>query len=426
MKLALGVTCRSLFSGFAVIVICGISSFTSDRYAETQRAASPREVATKPGSSFAGYRVTKTFAGEHAALVPPNDRTEQHPVAIFQDKEGRIWVGDHAHRSVVHMYDERADTWTTFGPGEEQSVFSGLHFESGALLPSTVHHVCQSEDGVIWFSGAYSYAYSDAIRKSVPYLHPYICLSSYDGKAWRGKSGELDKYMEPLGLIQSAEGGAWFWIADELSHHDAGRWSASVKLSSKIDCDSGGVSPHPTPDPKRSEIACCIEAGAQDREGYLWLCTSGSVLTFNPKTGDCSAYPEIGHSDLVYEDRRGRMWFNTAGPAASMYDRRKGSVVKHKIWDHVPSPYGPYGGEVRPRVRAILEDKQGRIVFAVDGGLLLFSESDNDWSFAAVKELGLEAQGRHNWIRGAMTDRNGRFWLVTVNGIVVLEQDQSQ
>jgi ligand-binding sensor domain-containing protein len=160
----------------------------------------------------------------------------------------------------------------------------------------------------------------------------------------------------------------------------------------------------------------------QDREGDIWISGFSGMLTFNPRAREFKKYPLVGDADLIYEDPVGRMWFYTTVGEVVVYDRKTGSLRSDKIWEHIPSPYGRYEGRTEARARGMFQDRRGRMVLAVDGGLLMLSQADNKWSFAAVKELGIEPTGMSNGIRGATVDRSGRIWLITLNGIAVLGQ----
>ena len=101
-----------------------------------------------------------------------------------------------------------------------------------------------------------------------------------------------------------------------------------------------------------------------------------------------------------------------------MYDKVRDSVTTYKLSDDLSDKSTARQETV---VRAIYQDKQGRILFGVDQGVLSYQETDKKWVFKRMGKVGLDASGEPGDVNYIMEDRSGEIWVVTTAGIAVLE-----
>jgi ligand-binding sensor domain-containing protein len=314
------------------------------------------------------------------------------------------------------LYDERTGVWDSFSDRDSDS--DGIHHHGDALLPLQIAHICQSKDGIMWFSdGSFS-------QKLLAAGKDRLFLTSFDGKEWRSFPFAATSNSS-IGLIQGTDGRVWSWAMDELRYWERGRWSEPTRISDVLNDPAPQLPTSLAGTSKGQEILeryrtrYEILGAMQDREGYLWLTTDSGVFTYNPRTSEFRRYPALRdvRADPIYEDHQGRIWFNDLY-AATMYDRSKGTVTSYDPLDHTvrhePDDYSMIVG--------ICQDRRGRMIFACAEGLVILNEVENRWSFAATKGLGLDAELVRNTLVGIMEDSHERIWLSGFTGIAILAQ----
>lgn len=361
---------------------------------------------------FGGYRIVRRLAAPNAPL---GGGRRPFPRLVFEDNRGRFWIA-HVNGGRVQLYDERTGVWDMFSDRDSDS--DGIHHHGDALLPSDIAHICQSKDGIMWFSD------TSFSQRLVVAWKDRLFLTSFDGKQWRSFPFAATSNGE-IGLIQGIDGRVWFWAMDELRYWERGRWSEPTRISDVLKDPAPQLPPSLAGTSNGQEILeryrtrYEILAAMQDREGYLWLSTYGGVLTYNPRTREFRKYRDLRdvRAGSIYEDHQGRIWFNQRYEA-SMYDRSKGTVTSYNPLDHAvrhaPDDYS--------MIEGICEDRRGWMIFASAEGLVILNEIENRWSFAATKGLGLDAELVRNTLLGIMEDSRGRIWLPGFTGIAILAQ----
>jgi hypothetical protein len=399
--------------GSKALVVLGllvVGSATNTGMKRAGQASRPATIEGQSGSAdgvFGGYSVLKTFRDE---VVNVGGRHNCFPRFVFEDNAGRFWIAHAGPDSGVQVYDERLDSWALYR-GSGSGAADGATRET-PLLPARIESICQSKDGIMWFSD----------RSASDEPGGGIALSSFDGSRWRSFPVGRSDF---IGLIQGLDGRVWLWARDELRYWDNGRWSEVTRLSEQFaappDPPTASARGPNRPDlERRDRERYYIIGGMQDREGYVWLSTSSTVLTLNPQTGEIRRYPQIKdtRTDSIYEDHQGRVWFNLAYSVV-MYDRSKEAVTYFKPLNHFPPEYGADHLEM---IGGIYQDARGRMVFATSGGLLFLEEAGMKWGFADVKGLGMDKDGVTNDLANISEDSHGRIWLVSIFGIAVLGQ----
>jgi len=162
----------------------------------------------------------------------------------------------------------------------------------------------------------------------------------------------------------------------------------------------------------------------RDRDGALWAGTMGGLVRYRPESGERSRFrhrsedPGSLSANQVFaleEGAAGELWIGTAR-GLDRYDPATGSFV------HLPLGISdgdtePLSGKVSTAVRALLEDRRGKLWIGVQGlGLVRFDP-----------ESGERIRYRHDaedprsliqdWVLALYEDRRGNLWVGTWGGI---------
>jgi len=382
------------------------------RFTNLTDAAAAIQTATED-AGFGGYRIVKRLSRPNAPL---GGGRSPYPKLVFEDNQGRFWIA-HVRGGLVQLYDERSGVWDMFSDRDSDS--DGIHHHGDALLPSDIAHICQSKDGIMWFSDGYFSQQLLAAWKD------RLFLTSFDGKQWRSFPFTATS-KGSIGLIQGNDGRVWSWAMDELRYWERARWSEPTRIADVLKDPAPQLPPSLAGTLKGQEIReryrtrYEILGAMQDREGYLWLSTYSGVFTYNPRTSEFRRYPDLRdvRAGSIYEDHQGRIWFNQSYEA-SMFDRSKGTVTSYNPLDHIVRRPNAHDYSM---IEGICQDRRGRMIFASADGLVILNEIENRWSFAATKELGLDAELVTNTLVGIMEDSRARIWLAGFTGIAILAQ----
>jgi signal transduction histidine kinase/ligand-binding sensor domain-containing protein/AraC-like DNA-binding protein len=118
----------------------------------------------------------------------------------------------------------------------------------------------------------------------------------------------------------------------------------------------------------------------EDRNGWLWLGTSGGVYVFNPDSliADPKAYYHYNYArgqlrsneiKYIFSDSRGDVWIATSGAGASVCTPGDGNGYGSLAFRH----YGMEDGLCNDVVQSIAEDRQGNIWLATEYGISKFA-----------------------------------------------------
>lgn len=318
----------------------------------------------------AGHVVLRTLYGNYDGIGVGSIRS------IFQSRDGRVWifadscdyVPDDISRLLV--YDEMQN-----------------RFEY-TRLGSNWSDMGQTLDGRMW---VWSRMDDD---KTVRF---------YDGQRWKRLNPPFWPSKRVPGVdirraFMGRDGKIWFLRNKTLRSYDGYNWKSYANLPSL----TGGI--------------CEV---LEDSEGYIWIGASGGVFRLDPAKNEwriIRKLPEI-RSQLMYEDRKGRIWFYYSRGEMCVYDKATGISQFFKLDDHLPKSAGEADvGSID--IYSIYEEKAGRMMFGTDEGLVTFMENENKWELFTRKNSVLPA----NHIACIIEDQAGRIWLGTGKGIMVLDR----
>jgi len=322
------------------------------------------------GKEVAGHVVSRTLYGNYDGISVGSIKS------IFQSRDGRFWI-------FADSYDYVPDDISTLLVYDEtQNRFEYTGFKSNwSSIGLTL-------DGRMW---VWSMMDED---KSV---------RVYDGKRWNRSEPLFWPAKRTPGIdiriiFTGRNGKLWFLHNGMLQSYDGYKWKSYASLPSI----TGGIG-----------------GALEDSEGKVWIGGSTEVFRFDPAKNEWSVIRELPRirSQLIYEDRKGRIWFVYSRGEMRVYHKETGSSRLLKLRDHLPKNAGEVdSGFIY--TYSIYEDKSGRMMFGTDEGLLTFIESENKWELFTRKNSVLPA----NHVMCILEDQAGRIWLGTGKGIVVLEQ----
>lgn len=163
----------------------------------------------------------------------------------------------------------------------------------------------------------------------------------------------------------------------------------------------------------------------QDREGFLWAGTQDGLArwdgyrfrTWAPNPKDAASIPD-NYVQALFQDRAGRMWVGTGGNGLARYDAREDRFVR--------VPVGP-GGTSHVAVLSMADDGAGGLWVGTLGGLDHLNANgvaDSHWHArgGGAAENALPADE----VRAMLRDSEGRLWLGTRKGLVLMDGKRLQ
>jgi len=347
----------------------------------------------------AGHRIIRVFSKSNSPI-------RGFPLGfdagkLFQDRTGKFWVTPGVGtKSIVEVYDEHNQQWTTFG--DAAGTTSNLLHYREALLPHDVEHVGQSKDGRMWFADGSTNSYKRPL------------LTSFDGTQWQ-RFDFLEKstgYVR-VGFRSDTEGTLWFWSGEELRNYDGARWSPTYRISEMF---KEPVPRNAAAD--RETVRYEVFDAIQDRDKLWWFALVSGIVRYDKIRNVWKRFPQIEPNRQIYEDRSGRLWFADTD-LVSVYDKSKDSVRSFRLSDHLTTEHCGYS---LPTLRCMYQDKRGQMLFGHGCGLICYSETTSKWELIHFNRIGLkDSDDESNAVNDIMEDRQGRIWISCSTAILVLE-----
>ena len=302
--------------------------------------------------------------------------------AIFQDSEGWVWFG--TDRGIARFN----------GADFESSAVSGSAYEQ--LAGEDVRSITEDRGGVMWL------ATPRGARR----------ITKAGGSVEGGIDGVNARH-----LYSDSTGKVWVSTAEGLIRFDG---STSVQLDQSTGLPSSDV-----------------KAVAEDKNGKIWVATArglaiidgGKVSTFDQQpqpdpsetqpdrresrvrpsresgaatpASSLEAAPPVEHDvSCILVDTRGALWF-AGSRGVYVFDGKKLSRVRSTALESASTS----------GVRAIGQDRRGRIWFALGaGGALLYDPDQDEWQLVGSLE--------RNKVAAVFSGSEGITWFATDNGAV--------
>lgn len=398
---------RIFYSILCSLAVIGASSCKGE-HLFASNDLSDKQMSEPKQAEPSGHHILKVYTTENSELQIKSPRV------IFQDDTRRFWIGGDFG---VQTYNYELDQWGSLQHNFHDSLSESRDGTENIPIGYSTVKIIESRDNKLWFISDWGMGDKG--------------LTTYDGEVWKHINWEICTmtYCD-LNLFLGRDGILWCTFGDKLHSYDGRQWKLQLKLSEMIN-----DAPLRIPQKLRKTIEAnaavldyaarhSIHSGLQDSEGYFWIGTRNSLVMFDARMQECRPYPQTGHSsiDRIYEDRTGRMWFASNTGQVYVYQKGKSAWVSYNLLNQLPpilardtskAPVMPH-----PLVQAIYQDKAGRMMFATNKGLLVFSERENKWELYTPSNSALPGE----IVTSIIEDRSGRIWVGTSRGIVVLEQ----
>jgi hypothetical protein len=318
--------------------------------------------------------------------------------AMFEDSSHRYWFGCYWDRAVA-MYDRPSGDWKVFGDHRPLDD-PGLQYWNVAVLPGSVCGIAESKDGRVWFASDFANSRkgpSNPAPRSGPDDFTYFQEGRWaSGSAPMADNGEL----ESCGMFRGIDGRLWFWRDGELTSYDGQACSRPIRLRDVLGDVRGGWA---------------IGGGLEDAAARLWLETRDGLVM-----SDADHRAWIKRVDVdrlvgligptMHQDRRGRLWF-VRPMSAVVYEPTLGTATRYAPPESLPGME-----DKATRINALYQDREGRLLFGLDSGLVSFTPDNGKWEFFDLWpfEIG-------NNVGVIMEDDAGRIWVTALLGVLVLE-----
>jgi signal transduction histidine kinase/ligand-binding sensor domain-containing protein len=319
----------------------------------------------------------------------PHSLSSDFVSCLCRDKEGSIWAGTDAGLN-------RLD------PDTEMVVrYQGRQQDPHSLRGDIVQAIYEDRDGALWVGT------DSGLNHFDPQAERFTLYQPIPGG---GRSGA----NTVRAIFQDAQGALWAGTEFGLNRFDPELRQFTRYVARPDD-----------PDSLSDDFILSIH---EDAEGSLWVGTYGGGLNHvHPSTASFLHYesdpadPDSlagNHVWSVYEDHRGTLWVGLAGEGLDRLDPGTEGFVHYRQassedgWWRQPQPSG---GLSDGRIRAILEDDQGRLWLGTENGLNAFNPETERFTIYFHDPSDTHTLS-HNDIREIYQDSQGRIWIGTFGG----------
>jgi ligand-binding sensor domain-containing protein/signal transduction histidine kinase len=344
-----------------------------------------------------------------APLGPSEGSSAQAVTAVFEDREGDLWIG-HAD-GIERLRDSAFVTYSTpEGLPTEGSNPVFVDSEDRLWFPPV-------GGGLWWVKGdRHGTVTNDGLNRDVVYA-----LDGGQGEVWLGRQrGGLTRLLLQNGGLQTrtythAQGLAQDSVYSVYRARDGTIWAGT--LSSGVSMLRNGHFTNYTVEQglALNTVVSILEAS----DGWMWFATPSGLSTFSKGRWETFRTAEGLPSDNInclLEDSAGLIW---AGTAAGIAFRGSGNAFR--VPPNAPEP-------LQGQILGLAEDKSGALWVATSNHILRVNRdklSQGTLGEGDVREFGL-ADGlrgvggvkRH---RSVIADHLGRIWFSLDSGIAVVD-----
>jgi signal transduction histidine kinase/ligand-binding sensor domain-containing protein/CheY-like chemotaxis protein len=359
----------------------------------------------------------------------PHSLSHDHVWAVLEDDAKRLWV---ATPNGLDLFDQNSESFIRYGHDadnpqslRDSDVMSLYQDRGGVLWVGTREGGASHWNPRSWLMGHY---FSEAFRGAQ--IESFADDGA--GKMWVGTIGggliEIDARSggeRRYGADRTGEA----QLSDErvmtlLNDHQGSLWIGTMAGGlDRLDLGSGKMRVYrSTPGDTNTLPADGIMSLYEDRLGTLWVGTfRGGLASIDRATDKITRYPfgaaaanglSSSKASAIVEDSLGNLWIGTDGGGLNLFERKSGRFYAYRRDDRDPKSLSD------DTVYALHIDPHGDLWVGTAGGGLdrVVGTSAKPQAVQFESQSGLRGMPSQV-VYGIESDREGRLWLSTNNGL---------
>jgi signal transduction histidine kinase/ligand-binding sensor domain-containing protein/CheY-like chemotaxis protein len=360
----------------------------------------------------------------------PHSLSHDHVWALLEDSAKRLWV---ATADGLDLFDQNSETFIRYGHDADnpQSLRDGdalsLYQDRGGVLwVGTREGGASHWNPRSWLLGHY---FSEAFRGA----QVESFAEDGAGKLWVGTIGggliEFDSGSGRERRIGAEKSGGGPLLSDErvmalLNDHQGSLWIGTMAGGlDRLDLASGKIRVYrSTAGDANTLPADGVMSVYEDRLGTVWVGTfRGGLASIDRTTDKITRYPfgaaaanslSSSKASAIVEDSLGNLWIGTDGGGLNLFERKSGRFHAYRRDDRDPTSLSD------DTVYALHIDPHGDLWVGTAGGGLdrVVGTSAKPEAVHFENQSGLRGMPSQV-VYGIESDREGRLWLSTNNGL---------
>jgi signal transduction histidine kinase/ligand-binding sensor domain-containing protein/CheY-like chemotaxis protein/HPt (histidine-containing phosphotransfer) domain-containing protein len=352
----------------------------------------------------------------------PKSLSQDSVWSVLEDNAQRLWV---ATGDGLNLFDRAKESFTRYGHDSDNpqslhsSVVSSLYQDRGGILwVGTREGGASHWNPRSWLFGHY---FSDAFRAT----SVNAIADDGAGKVWVGTFGAgLVEIDSRTGRERRYDGLTENRIMALLYDHHGALWIGTMSGGlNKLDIATGKIQVfRSVPDDPSTLPADGIMTLYQDRAGSLWAGTfHGGLANIERTTGKVTRFPfapgnanalSSSKASAIVEDSLGNLWIGTDGGGLNLLEVKSGRFHAYRRDDRDPNSIGD------DTVYALHIDHHGDLWVGTAGAGLerVVGSSAEPGAVRFESQAHLEGMSSEV-VYGIESDRDGRLWLSTNNGL---------
>lgn len=360
----------------------------------------------------------------------PRSLSHDHVWAVLEDAAQRLWI---ATADGLDLFDRGSDSFVRYGHDADNPQ---------SLRDADAMSLYQDRGGVLWVgtreggashwnprSWLFGHYFSDAFRAA-----QVISFADDDaGNVWVGTIGggliEIDTRTGREHRYGADKSGANPPLSDDrvmalLNDRRGSLWIGTMSGGlDRLDLVSGKLRVYRSSAGDADTLpADGVMSLYQDRLGVLWIGTfRGGLASIDPATDKITRYPygaaaanslSSSKASAIVEDSLGNLWIGTDGGGLNLFERKSGRFYAYRRDDRDPKSLSD------DTVYALHIDPHGDLWVGTAGGGLdrVIGTSAKPLAVRFENQSGLRGMPSQV-VYGIESDREGRLWLSTNNGL---------
>jgi signal transduction histidine kinase/ligand-binding sensor domain-containing protein/CheY-like chemotaxis protein/HPt (histidine-containing phosphotransfer) domain-containing protein len=352
----------------------------------------------------------------------PKSLSQDSVWSVLEDSAQRLWV---ATGDGLNLFDRAKESFTRYGHDSDNpqslhsSIVSSLYQDRGGILwVGTREGGASHWNPRSWLFGHY---FSDAFRAT----SVNSIADDGAGKVWVGTLGAgLIEIDSRTGRERRYDGLTENRIMALLYDHHGALWIGTMSGGlNKLDIATGKIQVfRSVPDDPSTLPADGIMTLYQDRAGSLWAGTfHGGLANIERTTGKVTRFPfapgnvnalSSSKASAIVEDSLGNLWIGTDGGGLNVLEVKSGRFHAYRRDDRDANSLGD------DTVYALHIDHHGDLWVGTAGAGLerVVGSSAEPGAIRFESQAHLEGMSSEV-VYGIESDRDGRLWLSTNNGL---------